>query len=206
LIANDHEVIRRPMKTQGILMVHLLSSQSTCKRSWLYKLIMVTVIFFLPGLRVSQAQQAMDYAVQANIIYRFTKYIDWPDSKRTGDFIIGIVGESPLTDQLKNFIGNKTAGSQKIVIKKFSSSAGTFDCQILFISEDESDNLRKIAARTAGSPILLVSESEGLALKGACINFIIVSDHLKLEINKNNIEQRNLNIASELLQLGKLVR
>jgi hypothetical protein len=206
MIADDHEVVCRPIETQSIVMMHLHSFNSTCKGSWLDKLILVTVIFFLPGLRISQAQQTMDYAVQANIIYRFTKYIEWPDSKKTGDFIIGIVGESPLTDQLKSFIGNKTAGSQKILVKKFAASAETFDCHILFVSEDESDNLKKIAARTAGSPILLVSESEGLAFKGACINFMIVSDHLKLEINKNNIEQRNLNIASELLQLGKLVR
>jgi glutamine amidotransferase PdxT len=92
------------------------------------------------------------------------------------------------------------------VIKKFSSSAEVFNCHILFISEDESDNVKKIASRTAGYPILLVSESDGMALRGACINFVIISDHLKLEINKDNIEQRNLNIASELLQLGKLVR
>jgi hypothetical protein len=206
MIAGDPDVVRRPIKTESIMMVHSHSFKSKRPCSWLDKLILVTVVFFLPGLRESQAQQPMDYAVQANIIYRFTKYIEWPESKRTGDFIIGIVGESPLTDQLQNFIANKTAGSRKIVIKKFSSSAEIFNCQILFISEDESDNLKKIAARTAGNPILLVSESDGLALKGACINFVIVSDHLKLEINKNNIEQRDLNIASELLQLGKLVK
>lgn len=153
-----------------------------------------------------QAQQPSDYAVQANIIYRFTKYIDWPENKKTGDFVIGIVGDSPLTDELKSFIANKTVGNRKIVVKTFPSSAEAYPCHILFISEDESSSLKKIAARTSGSSLLLVSESEGLAQKGSCINFVIVADHLKLEINKNNIEDRNLNIASELLQLGKLVK
>jgi hypothetical protein len=170
------------------------------------KLPCLVILFFLLNLSKIQAQQTMDYAIQANIIYRFTKYIDWPDSKNTGDFIIGIVGDSPLTDELKSFVVNKTAGNRKIVIKKFPASAETFQCHILFISEDQSSSLKKIAVRTAGNPLLIVSESEGLALKGACINFIIVADHLKLEINKNNIEQRNLNIASELLQLGKVVK
>jgi hypothetical protein len=175
-------------------------------RSLLYKFFCPLLIFSMWSVSEIRAQAAMDYAVQANIIYRFTKYIDWPDSKKTGDFIIGIVGESPLTDQLKNFIVNKTVGSQKIVIRKFSSTAETFNCHILFISEDESGSLKKIVLRTTGYPILLVSESDGLALKGSCINFIIISDHLKLEINKYNIEQRNLNIASELVQLGKVVK
>jgi YfiR/HmsC-like len=170
------------------------------------KLPCLVLFFFLSVLSKIQAQQPADYDIQANIIYRFSKYIEWPAGKKTGDFIIGIVGESPLTDALKNFIINKTAGNRKISIKKFPASADMFDCQILFISEEESSSLKKIAVRTAGSPMLIVTESEGLAQKGACINFSIVADHLKLEINKNNIEQRDLSIASELLQLGKVVK
>jgi hypothetical protein len=155
---------------------------------------------------IAAAQPSTDYAIHANIIYRFTKYIDWPDNKKSGDFIIGIVGDSPLYDELVRFTDNKTVGNQKIVIKKFSSSANTYNCQILFISEEESSSLKKIITRVEGSPVLLVSESPGLARKGACINFAIVDDRLKLEINKNSIEQRNMHIASELLQLGILVK
>jgi len=154
----------------------------------------------------SYAQQPGDYDIQANIIYRFTKYIDWPDGKKNGDFIIGLVGDSPLTDALTSFIVNKTAGNRKIIIKRFSTSSEIFNCHILFISEEESASLKKIALRTAGNPVLIVTESDGLALKGSCINFAITGDHLKLEINKNNIEQRDLSIASELLQLGKVVK
>jgi hypothetical protein len=175
-------------------------------RSRLQKIFLLFLIVILQGFSKILAQQAMDYAVQANIIYRFTKYIDWPDKSNSGDFIIGIVGDSPLTDELKNFVINKMAGSRKIIVKRFSPIAGTFNCDILFITEDESYSLKKIAARTAGSPILLVAESDGLCLQGACINFIVVSDHLKLEINKNNIEQRKLNIASELLQVCIVVK
>jgi hypothetical protein len=32
-----------------------------------------------------------------------------------------------------------------------------------------------------------------------------VDDRLKLEINKGNVEQRNLGIASELLELGIII-
>jgi YfiR/HmsC-like len=170
------------------------------------KLLFLVIIVLLQSSYKARAQQETDYAVHANIIYHFTKYIDWPPDKKTGDFIIGIIGDTPLYDELKKDITNKTAGGQKIVIKKFSSLATTFICHILFISDDESGNMKKIVSITAGASTLLVSESEGLAQKGGCINFIIVSDHLKLEINKNNIEQRGLNIASELLQLGKIVK
>jgi hypothetical protein len=160
----------------------------------------------LMSLSKSKAQHETDYKVHANIIYRFTKYIDWPVNKKSGDFIIGVVGESPLFDELKALSANKTVGSQKIVVVKMSPSASSYNCHILFIGEEESNSLKKIAALTAGAAILIVSESEGLARKGSCINFITVDERLKLEINKANVEQRDLRIASELLELGIIIK
>jgi hypothetical protein len=154
-----------------------------------------------------RAQQAQDYAVHANIIYHFTKYINWPDEKKSGDFVIGVVGDSPLLEKLKSLIGqSKMVGSQHIVVRKYTASTGSFNCHILFISEDASSSLKKIVPGTASSSTLLVTESEGLARKGSCINFIIADDRLKLEINKKNIEQRGLGIATELLNLGTVVK
>jgi len=116
------------------------------------------------------------------------------------------VGDSPLYKELKNFIANKRVGTQKIVLKQFPASQLTFDCHILFITEDKRNSLKKIAASTKGSSTLLVSESDGLARKGSCINFVVIEDHIKLEINKTNIEERDLSIATELLSLGILIK
>ena len=54
--------------------------------------IFLLLFFILFGLPELYAQQASDYTIQANIIYRFTKYIDWPKASRVGDFTIGVVG------------------------------------------------------------------------------------------------------------------
>jgi hypothetical protein len=97
-------------------------------------------------------------------------------------------------------------GGQKIVIRKYSSAAQSFNCHILIIGDDESNILKKVAAATAASSTLIVTETEGLARKGSCINFVIVDERLKLEINKRNIEQRDLGIATELLNLGTVVK
>lgn len=170
-----------------------------------YKLVWLMAFFLLQAASKIQAQQEVDYAIHANIIYHFTKYIEWPDNKKNGDFIIGVVGETPLYNELKKNVANKTVGNQKIVVEKFSASARFFNCQILFISEGENRNLKKINAATTVTSTLLVTEN-GMSRKASCINFIIVQEHLKLEINKDNIEQRGLNIATEFLSLGKIVK
>jgi hypothetical protein len=153
-----------------------------------------------------QAQHTTDYTIQATIIYRFTKYIDWPANKKSGDFIIGIIGDSPLYDDLKSFIANKTVGNQRIVVTKITDSKNYNNCHMLFISEEESGNLKAIAQLTSGAPVLLITEYNGLGHKGSCFNFITVNDRLKLEINKSNVDQRNLHIASELLELAIIIK
>ena len=162
----------------------------------------VVILLSVSGLH---AQEELDYSVHANIIYHFTKYVNWPSAK-SSDFIIGIVGETPLTDELKKAVTGKKTGEQNIIVRKFSSSSSSFNCNILFISDAASSSLKKIVSTTADDPVLIVSENKGFASKGSCINFIIIKDKLKLEINKNNIQQRGLQIASELLQLGIQVK
>lgn len=152
------------------------------------------------------AQQARDYGVHANIIYHFTKYIDWPYAKKTGPFVITVLGESAVYEQLEKSIEGKMVNGQKISVTRISTINSAINCHILFISDEESDDIKNISAKTSNRSILLVTESPGLAKRGGCINFAVVSEKLKLEINKSVIEARGLNIASELLQLGKIVK
>ncbi len=175
-------------------------------KSFFTKIFIFLNLFLLLGIFNIQAQHSTNYTLYSNIIYRLTKYVDWPGDKKSGDFIIGIVGDSPLYDELKGFTANKWVGNQKITVTKFTSAATFFSCHILYINDDKSSSIKKIVAATKGASILIVSESDGLARKGSCINFIIVDERLKLEINKANIEDRHLDIASELLSLGTIIK
>lgn len=193
-MTNYDEALWFSLKTVSANQIHLRFRRFIC------------MIFFFSFSYKGKAQSLVEYSVHANIIYHFTKYIDWPDNKKDGDFIIGVVGDTPLFDELKKVIANKMAGNQKIIVKNISPSNTSFDCHILFLSEEEFSSLKKISARIAESSILLVCEDEGAASRGACINFKIESQRLKLEINKINIQQHRLNIASELLRLGTVVK
>lgn len=183
----------------------------TCRPVWScgsgnLRTVVTALTMLLATLMSAEAQDATDHAVHANIVYHFVKYVDWPEDRKTGEFVIGIVGDATLVEDFQNEIANKSVGEQAIVVRRYSPLQAEYDCHILFVGENYSGSLRKIARRTAGTPVLLVSEERGMISRGACINFIIEADRLKLEINKTHIEQRRLNIASELLQLGRLVR
>jgi hypothetical protein len=152
-----------------------------------------------------EATDLSNYTVHANIIYRLTKYIDWPDESNSGEFVIGIIGESPLFEELSALSKGKKVGNQPIVVRYLSPDAQSYKAQILFISENQSGNLKRIANITEGHPTLIVSERNNLISKGSCINLKVIGEQLKLEFGKSNIERRNLKVASELLRLGVIV-
>src|SRR5689334_23009706 len=91
---------------------------------WHYKAILIVTILFFSPLYQAWAQNA--YAVHANIIYHFTKYINWPADKKTGEFVIGVVGDTPLYDELKNITSKRSAAGQPIVVKRFTANTSAF--------------------------------------------------------------------------------
>jgi hypothetical protein len=148
--------------------------------------------------------QAVDYSVYANIIYRFTKYIEWPDQK-SGEFVIGVIGESSLDEELQKLTAGKTAGGRPIKIVSYAGNESSFPCSILFVIADESSQLKYVLAITKDNPVFIITDKKGFSLKGACINFSMANGHLELEMNKKNIEQRHIKVATELVGLCKVV-
>src|ERR1700689_1885584 len=61
-----------------------------------------------------------EYNIKAAFIYKFTNYIDW-DSLIPGDeFIIGIIGPSPVKGELAEIARTKTIKDKKIVVRQFN--------------------------------------------------------------------------------------
>ena len=154
----------------------------------------------------SKAQE-VDYKAYSIYVYNFIKYIEWPEASKKGDFVIGIVGDSPVINELKKLAASKKANGQTIAIKKFSSIAEVDQCQILYISSSKSNTLKEALEKIKNMPTLLIAEREGLARKGAGINFVTLEDDtLKFELNKKAIESHNLRIALALISLGLLIK
>lgn len=140
-------------------------------------------------------------------IYNFTKYVEWPVEKKAGSFVIGFYGDYPdLLMELQKMAETKTAGSQTIVIANYANVDAIGDCHILFVNEDKSQELGTIIKKTATRPTLIVTDYEGLAARGSCINFYYESSKQRMEINPENINKRDLKVSGQLLSLAKVIR
>jgi YfiR/HmsC-like len=140
-------------------------------------------------------------------IYNFTKYVEWPTEMKVGTFIIGFYGDYPnLLQELQNMAETKTAGSQKIEIVNYTNVNAIGKCHILFVNEDKGQELAAIVKKTAHRPTLIVTDNEGLAAKGSCINFYYESSKQRMEINPETISKRDLKVSGQLLGLAKVIR
>src|ERR1043166_9305894 len=95
------------------------------------------VFLFLCGKSVTaQNETGRGYNLKAAFLYNFIQYIDWGSSGNSNEFIIGIVGASPIKEQIEELFETKTIGSKKIIIRQFNSPNEIIFCHILFIPEN----------------------------------------------------------------------
>ncbi len=142
---------------------------------------------------------------QAVFIYNFTKHIEWPDHLRGGDFVIGVIGNSPIISELETMAQSRKVGNQQIVVKKFKTLDEIGVCHVLFIPTARSADLNTIVSMVKNNNTLLITDKEGLANAGAAINFVIRDNKQKFELKKSNATKYGLKVSSELERLAIVV-
>jgi hypothetical protein len=134
------------------------------------------------------------------------KYIEWPENKTQGDFVLGILGDSPVVAELEKLAATKKARGRTIVIKKFTSIEQVTDCHLLYVTSSKSSLIKPLRELCKNKAMLIVGEREGLARKGAALSFVTLEDDvLKFDINKAEIEQHSLKIPGNLILLGLVI-
>lgn len=159
-------------------------------------------IAFPMGVAVS-AQPVSEYDVEAAYLYNFGKFVQWPDSaKKNPTFDICILGDDPFGGTLDKLIANDHMAGRPIRKRIISRSAEATGCAIVYISDSEAGNLRRILSRFAGSGVLLVSNLPDFAQQGGMVQFLLQGDRVRFKVNLNPANQSHLVLSSELLKVA----
>lgn len=163
----------------------------------IFGILVMTVIPFMA--------KSQDYRIHSVFIYNFTKYIQWPSSDQNGDFVIGVLGNSPMVASLEKLAAERKIGTRSMVVKKFSSVDQISKCHMLFIPDRQSSDLEAAIAKISGQSTLVMTERSGLGMKGSGINFITVDGKQKFELNKAATEKAQLKVSNELTSLAIVI-
>jgi hypothetical protein len=162
------------------------------------------VFIILMGLNPISAQENAvpnEYALKADFLYRFVDYVYWKDYSKKQTFKIAILEESPITTSLLNVTKNK-----KIEVKGYKNLNEIGFCNILFVPYNCTVPIETILSKFSGKPVLIVTEQKGYGKKGAHMNFVIVENKLKFEVNLKAINKAGIGISSFLLQHAIIVQ
>lgn len=148
-----------------------------------------------------------EYSAKAAFIYNFTKFVEWEKEETSSSFIIGVVGESFIYKPLLGLAANKKINNKKIEVVKFNSPSEISACQILFVPETSSSkNLKDCIDSKYTRNTLIITEKQGHLECGSGINFIIVDNKIKFEINLASLNKASLKASSQLLKLAQNVQ
>ena len=178
-------------------------------RMMLYS-IFVCGLLFLFKVSPAHTENSLprEHVVKSGMILKFTEFIRWPKQKRlhinTNDFVICSIGDDPFGNLF--FLARKEGLIEKnLVVKKRVSYDEMNSCHIVFVSKSEEDNLDEILMTTQDKPILLMGDTDGFAKRGVGVNFIILNNRIRFEINRDAVERSGIKISSELLNLAIIV-
>ena len=171
----------------------------------------IVTFVFLFNAKVGAQSHAqpvpMDHRVKAAFLVKFIKYIDWPSSNSPGGkgrFKLGVFGESPIAGNLFSIMPKEVRGWQLEIIK-IRTVEECLDSHMLFLSSSEVDRYAEIVNALKDSSVLTVSDTKDFLDMGGMINFLIIDEMVRFEINLKIAEQMGLKISSRILKLAKSV-
>lgn len=164
------------------------------------KRLILTTLFVLVIIKINYAQNSMSKA-QANFIYNFTKFFDWPQTEKTGDFVIGVLGSKSLFTELQKVTTDKKNVTQNIVVKYFKNNNEVSKCHVIYVDALKSNSLTNIQNKT-GVHCLIISNSNSSIAKGAAIEFIFEDDRLKYGFSQENALKHGLKFHSKISEMA----
>ena len=153
-----------------------------------------------------------EYDLKAALLYKFTKFILWPNSAFSGPhgtLHLCVIGHDDFGGSIESLNGQKVQG-QAIEIERLPeikrSPAGTLThCQIAFIGRSERERLPVIIEALSATPALTVSDIDGFAGAGGMIGFVNVDSKIGFEINPAASRRAGIEIGAQLLQLSTVI-
>ncbi|MBA4144318.1 MAG: hypothetical protein C0523_01035 [Cytophaga sp.] len=150
---------------------------------------------------VSSQAQTTNHTAYSLFITSFARYASWP---QTGDnFKITVLGKSKVYDELVKMTASKNVNGHPYKIEQMDDIGQQLgDSQIVYLSDNKSSSLDEILRATHGKPVMIVTEREGLAKKGAGLSFLVIDNKLRFDINNTELEKRNIKVSANLVTIA----
>lgn len=146
-----------------------------------------------------------NYLYESIYIYRFAKDLEFDTQKEEQPIIIGVLGNPQAVKGLRNITDYANLHSTQFIVKHFASINEMEDCDILFLTRDNTRKFLMVSAKLKGTSTLFVTEDPRLSRRGSCINFVPKGNKITFELSQSQLKQRGLRVSDQLKRLAVLI-
>ncbi len=175
--------------------------------SWLARLIVAAA-----GLWAGSAGAqtvANEYQVKAAYLLNFARFVEWPAEvlPPSAPLEIVVVGDyDPFEGALEEALRGKSANGHSILLRHQRWNDTLTPYQIVFISASEEPHLQQILSSLRNDSVLTVSDIDRFSLRGGVIEFRMVGNRVRFDINRSPAIAGHLSISSKLLSVARAVQ
>ena len=166
-----------------------------------------TLAIPLSPVRVT-AEPLREIELKAVYLFKFAHFMSWPDAVIPSDdspIVFGILGDSEFFEVAKTTFSDKLVDAHPVKIRQFENVLEARDVQILFIGRSQRKNEGDVLAALGTLPIFSISDSEGMAERGATAHFYMAGNKIRFALNPRVAQASGLKISSKLLHIAKIV-
>ena len=177
-------------------------------RQWL--LLAVAFFCLLPIFaNADEAATSLEYKVKAGYIFNFAKFVEWPASalpQTDSPIIIGVVDAGTALSLIQNMLEGKNVNGHSIQVIALSPEYLGTNCHIIYVGKSGSTTPKQLRQLLAGTPTLLVGESNRFAEDGGMVGFTRDKENIRIKLNLDAAIAASLKVDSKLSSVAKLVK
>lgn len=160
-------------------------------------------IFLIFNSQVFAAKQSTaDFANQAKVLEYLLNNIIWPEPSQSEDVNFCILGNTPLDGF--NLIHGRIFHNKPVQLHAVNT-LNSNECQVVFVSKSEKNNVTSIIKQLEGQPVLTISDLPNFAQQGGGVNLFIANEQPALMLNTHAIRSQKLEISKEMLKILTII-
>jgi len=161
--------------------------------------LIIILVFSFSNINAQEKVKAgYDPALRALYIYDISKLVTWTNQNNLSSIKIGILEkDKAVFNELVKLSANKQIKKKSVEVIHFETVDNIYATQVLFVMKESNYDLDKILQKINGNSTLLMSEN--YEFHKTMINFKIVNNTRRYEVNEKKIKEANIKLHPAVL-------
>ena len=147
-----------------------------------------------------------EHAVKAAYLYRFSFFVEWPDSAFKSDespLVLGVLGGNSFKAALDRMLKGKKMKGRSVKTRQFADPRDLDYCHILYVGDEDRTMIEQTLNQVRGESTLVVGDGKDFLAHGGVIQFVERNERIRFRIDNAAARRSGLRISSKLLQLAE---